>query len=374
MGGTSVSHLVRGLLDAGETVSVYTLDPAVDKPVVMDGAGLRVYVGPCRRRHRMRDFMRAERRWVRRFVVSDGPDLVHAHWTYEYALGALAAGPPTLITVRDWAPAILGHWRDLYRVGRLLMNGVALWRGTDFIANSPYIQSRLEGIVRRPVPVIPNAIDDGLFRAPDRRCPPSPPVLVSVNNGFDRRKNVGALLRAFARLRTRRPEARLRLVGAGYGAGGAACRWAGRHGLADGVAFVGRLDYAATMQEIRAAGLLVHPALEESFGSTLLEAMASGTPVVAGRDSGAVPWVTAQGRAARLIDVTRPACIAAAVDGLLADTDRWAALARAGHARACARFRLSVVVDRHLQAYRALLDRRAAPPASSATAPTAFGQ
>ena len=43
--------------------------------------------------------------------------------------------------------------------------------------------------------------------------------------------------------------------------------------------------------------------MEESFGNTLVEAMMLGTPVIGGRDSGAVPWVLDSGRAGELVNV-----------------------------------------------------------------------
>lgn len=356
MGGIPVTHLVQGLLDAGERVSVYTLAPTVSTPITLRGERLTVYVGPFRKQRRMRDFMRQERQHIQAFVRRDAPALVHAHWTYEYALGALATDRPTITTVHDWAPEILAQQRDAYRFGRLLMSAATLLKGRHFIANSPYIQDRLQRWVRSPVPVIPNAVNEALFRAPDRPSPEQPPVLVSVNNGFGRRKNVKTLLRAFSSIRGSIPGCRLRLVGAWYEPDGPAAAWADKHQLAEGVTFLGPLPYEQTINEIRSASLLVHPALEESFGMTLLEAMAVGTPVVAGAESGAVPWVTGDGAAALLTDVTRPAPLATAVCGLLGDAARWAALAETAHQHAWSHFRLSAVVKRHLEAYHTLLN------------------
>lgn len=355
MPGISVTHLVRGLLDQGVRVSVYTLAPDVSDPLVLEGPTLRIFVGPFRRRHRMRDLMRKERRWIQEFIGLDGPDLVHAHWTYEYALGALAHSIPTLVTVRDWAPRILYHQRDAYRFGRLLMAGAVLIKGRHFAANSPYIQKRVQWFQREAVSVIPNAIDDELFTQPRDRRPEGAPIIVSVNNGLGHRKNVKALLRAFPIIRRHVPGCRLRLIGRGYEAGGEAEKWACAHEVDANVQFVGALEYTDVIDELRAATVLVHPSREESFGMTLVEAMAAGTPVVAGEESGAVPWVTNGTEAAALTDVSDPSRIAQTVVHVCTSEATWARLSRDGFRNACQRFRLSAVTSQYVDQYRRLL-------------------
>jgi glycosyltransferase involved in cell wall biosynthesis len=52
--------------------------------------------------------------------------------------------------------------------------------------------------------------------------------------------------------------------------------------------------------------VLLHPSLEEACPMAVLEAMALGLPVVAGRDAGGVPWVLENGRAGFLTDVRNP--------------------------------------------------------------------
>lgn len=366
LGGTSVALIARGLLAAGHRVSVYMLDAQVTRPASLSGERLTVFLGPYRPRHRMRDFMAAERGHVRRFIERDAPDVVHAHWTYEYALGALRTGRPTLITVRDWAPAILRFSPDPYRAGRWLMNAATLWKGQHFVANSPYIQTRLQRYLRRPVPVIPNAIDDDFFAGPKNAPASAAPTIVSVNNGFGRRKNVAVLLEAFSQMRAQMPGCQLRLFGSGFGSGGPAEQWAKAHGLQQGVEFLGHAPHGAILAAIRAADLLIHPALEESFGMTLLEAMAVGTPVVAGAESGAVPWVLNDGTAGVLTDVTAPRVVASAALQLLTDPARWRHFSEAGFAHAWESFRLSHIAARYAELYAQL-----ATPSPSRYAPTA---
>lgn len=355
LGGVPVVLLVRGLLEQGYRVTVYTLDKAVTRALRLDGDRLTVHVGPVRERHRMRDGMRAERRAVHAMIEADPPDVVHAHWTYEYALGALGSGVPTVTTVHDWGPAILRYSPDLYRVGRLAMQAVALLRGTHLIANSPYIQHKIRRYLRRTAPVIPNAVPDATFASTRPQPPSSRPVVVSINNGFAGRKNVPALLEAFPHVRRRLPGCRLRLIGSGAEPEGEASRWARAHELGEGVDFVGPVSHAEVLAELERAALLIHPAQEESFGMTLLEAMAKRTPVVAGQSSGAVPWVLGEGRAGVLTDVTDPQTLAASALTVLTNPMTWHRLSKAGWDRAWTLFRLSQVVDRHLAEYDSVL-------------------
>jgi glycosyltransferase involved in cell wall biosynthesis len=352
-----VTKLAVGLLDRGVDLLVVSLDNAVERELVLSGPHLRVLLGPYRGHGhgRARDAFRAERAYVRDALRRERPDLAHAHWTYEYALGSLASGVPTLVTVRDWAPTMLRLSPDPYRAVRLVMHAVTLTRGRHFTVTSPYMRAKVRRWARVTVPVIPNALEEESFAEwPRPTRPVRPPVLVAVNDGFSRRKNVATLLEAFALVREDVRGCRLRLVGSGYASYGPARRWALARGLEPGVEFVGPLSHAEAVALLRDADVFVHPSLEESFGMVIVEAMAQGLPVVAGARSGAVPWVVGGGTAGVLVDVTSARALADGILGLLADHERRERLASAGYARAWDTFRVSRVVDRYLEVYGGL--------------------
>ena len=207
-------------------VSVYSFDFEITVPVTLKGPLLTLYYGPYRQKHRMWDFIKLERKFIQDIIRHDNPDIVHAHWTYEFALGALASGKPTLITVRDWAPTIFRLKTDHYRFGRLLMACATFFKGSNFIANSPYIQKCLKNYLRKDVPVIPNALDEALFYKGERYLNTSRPAIVSVNNGFAKRKNVKSLMRAYRLIKKEIPACRLMLIGSGFEKDGEADKWA----------------------------------------------------------------------------------------------------------------------------------------------------
>ncbi|MFP5310005.1 MAG: glycosyltransferase family 4 protein [Actinomycetes bacterium] len=354
-GGSPVTHLVRGWRRRGVEVVVATLAHGVAAPTVLRGDGLTVHVGPYRPAHRARDAFRAEREAVAAALAGSGADVAHAHWTYEFALGALASGLPSVVTVRDWAPAILRHHPHPYRVVRLGMAAAVLRRADHVTVTSPYLEARVRRVTRRPPALVPNAVDDAEVLDLDAVAPrprdPDAPVLVSVNNGWGHRKNVATLLQAFALVRAERPHATLRLVGSGHGPGQEAEAWAGPRGLLDGVELVGALPHPAAMAAVADADLLVHPSREESFGLTLVEAMVRGVPVVAGAGAGAVPWVADDGRAAVLVDVGSPPALAAGVARVLDDVAATRARTVHAHAHARARFTVDAVLDRYAEVY-----------------------
>lgn len=362
LGGTSVNLLVLALLEQGEQVVIYTLDRGVDKPITLRGERLTIHIGKYRRRLRQIDFFRAEAKQIQKMILADPPDIVHAHWTYEFALGALWSKIPTVITVRDWAPVVLNSMRNNYRLVRLLMNNWVFRSTRNFISNSHYIQKLIEKKYSYVTPVIPNPINIKLFDANKSKEPGGngKPTIISINNGFDSRKNVTRLIRAFVEIEKSIPEARLILIGGGYEADGMAAQWAKKNGcFSENIEFMGPQEYERAMEVLAKATIMVHPSIEESFGNVLVEAMCLDVPVIGGKDSGAVPWVLDFGRAGVLVDVNNHQEIATHAIELINNSAKRSEFVEAGRAYAFEKFHPEKVANEHLKIYKEIYESAA---------------
>lgn len=141
-------------------------------------------------------------------------------------------------------------------------------------------------------------------------------------------KNVQNLLRGFA---LSRAAADLHMVFTGD-ADPQTQAAAAAAGVSERVRFAGPVDDAALADLYRHASGLLFPSLHEGFGLPIVEAMASGTPVITS-DTTSMPEIAGEGNAL-LIDPREPASIAQAIDRLVADPTLWDQLATRGVARA----------------------------------------
>jgi glycosyltransferase involved in cell wall biosynthesis len=349
------AHLVAELVTRGIPTVAVTTDPAVHAPYRLRGPSLEVHVVPSRARARDRalDAFRAERRLLTEALVSAAPDVIHAHWTYEFAMAARATGLPTLVTVHDWAPAVLRLHRDVYRTIRLGMQARVLSTAPALTAVSPYIREKVERVYRKRVALVPNGVPAGLFATTPRPEPTDPVRFGALVAGDDARKNLRRLLEAFALVRaTATRPVQLELAGGGCGPGEPLHRWAVERDLQRDVVFTGRLGSDRVPSFLGGLDAFVHPSLEESFGLVIVEAMAAGVPVVAGSRSGAPPWLLENGAAGLLVDVGDAGSLAQAMLRLL-DAPERTTFSRAGRVRA-EDFRMSRVADQYLEQYRAL--------------------
>lgn len=359
-GGSPVGLLSTELQRRGRRLLVATLDPAVEDELILEGPNLRLCVGPFRD-DRAHDFFRAERAYLLRVLERERPDVVHAQWTYEHALAAQASGLPHVITAHDAPLSVLRHNFIPYRIVRTLMAYRVLSRAKLVVAVSPYVAAHLSRymLYRGPRDVIPNGMPESLFasrvaeRSTGRRL-----TFATILQGWGSRKNGHVALEAFALLRRECPEAQLAMFGYGHGPGEEAELWAREHGVTDGVEFAGLLPYADVMARLaREVDVLVHPAREEAFGMVLIEAMALGVPVIAGRFSGGTRWVLEDGRAGILVDVTDAGAVARAM-GRLTSFDERRVWGERGLEFARRRFHISRVADAYEEVYAHLLERR----------------
>ncbi len=357
LGTTNVNLLVRALLDRGEEVVIYTLDTGIEKPVTLRGEKLTIHVGRYRNRFRQRDFFRYESKQIKQLILNDPADLVHAHWTYEYAMGALWSKLPCVITVRDWAPLVLRTIPTNYRLVRLFMNNWVFSRTKNFISNSFYMHEMIKNKYGYGTPVIPNPMNLELYNGSiDLGQNNDTPTIVSINNGFDKRKNVHRLFEAFFEIKKSILDARLVLIGGGYEKDGSAATWARSNGLiSDDIEFIGPLGYGAAMKVLSQATVMIHPSIEESFGNTLVEAMCLGVPVIAGEKSGAVPWVLNFGDAGLLVDINNAESIARSATAILNDKSTREHYSKAGRSHVFETFHPDRVVKDHVEVYQRTL-------------------
>jgi L-malate glycosyltransferase len=367
-GAPILGTLIECLLERGHTVVGITtdVDPhGIDVPMVVHGERIDMYYCP-QRRHAFRpragafgraaDLFAQERRDLCRAIRQCNPDVVHAHWLYEFAWAARQSGLPYVVTAHDSPRVVLRYMPNLYRLVRLFMARVTAARAPQLMAVSPYMADELRRISRAPISVIPNplprAVEQPAMPWPDRSGADATRI-VSILNGWDARKNGATAFRALAQVRQAIPSATLTLFGATCGIGEQAQLFALANGLADGVVFRGPVDHAQLMHELPGFDLLLHPALEESFGAAVAEAMALKLPVVGGAHSGAVPWVI--GDAGVLVDVRDATAVATAVISLLRDPPRRRALGEEARRSMLARFSRAAVASATEAIYQQLL-------------------
>jgi glycosyltransferase involved in cell wall biosynthesis len=138
-----------------------------------------------------------------------------------------------------------------------------------------------------------NGVDTALFQPPSCWRPnPAAPRFLFI--GFlVEQKNVPILLDAFARLRRKLPDARLNLVGEGPLRTAIEQQIASLR-LQDSVQLLGERTRAEVARLLREeCDVLVLPSKHETFGVVLIEALASGKPVVASRCGGPESVITA---------------------------------------------------------------------------------
>jgi glycosyltransferase involved in cell wall biosynthesis len=328
------SELVLEYLSAGHEVSVVTTSPAgVAAPTWFRGTMLNVCVVPSRGRARSRalDFFEQERTLIEQGLEESGADICHAHWTYEFGLAAQRSSLPAVVTVHDWAPAIARMNRHPYWWFRALMQVKCLTGGAVLTAPSSYIADRVRKVFRRPCHIVPNGTRLTDFSA-GSGTPHHPLRVGMLNVGFSDRKNTRLAMKAFDRLRQTGMPVELDVAGVDYEHGGSANRWAEAEGLTSGVNFLGPLEPGQVPRWMSGLDLFLHPSREESFGMVLVEAMAAGLPIIAGRSSGAVPEVL--GGEGVLVDITDANAMTAAMLAVLQSEETRLAATRSGPLRA----------------------------------------
>lgn len=201
-----------------------------------------------------------------------------------------------------------------------------------------------------------NGVDTARFTpAPGRPAAGQGPRLLFIGR-ISPEKGVHDLVEAFVIVARRCPGTRLRLIGSigsipsefivalsdDKQVTGLQRYYTGKYGdrllglippeLKSQVAFTGFMPYPEIPAQYNEADILVNPSYSESFGLSLVEAMACGIPVIATRTGGMVEIVE-HGRTGLLVDRGRPDALAKAIIAIWENPERRAEMGKAGRQR-----------------------------------------
>ncbi len=230
-----------------------------------------------------------------------GPDQVHVSYVHSPMRYAWDLQHQYLRDMDSRVRRVFASW---------LLHRMRLWdlrtaNGVDmFIANSRAIARRILRVYRRQALVVHPPVDLEAFRLGQTADADRTDYLVACR--LVPYKRVDLVIRAFAAM----PERRLVVVGDGP----ERARLQAAGGGAPNILWRGQVGAAELEQRMRGARALIHAA-EEDFGIALVEAQASGTPVIAFGRGGARDIVATGARPTGvLFDAQTPDSVIAAVE------------------------------------------------------------
>jgi glycosyltransferase involved in cell wall biosynthesis len=200
--------------------------------------------------------------------------------------------------------------------------------------------------------LVPVGVDPDLF-APRADVARRPGHLITTASADVALKGLSYLLEAMAKLRTER-EVSLTIIGKARA--GHSAELIHRLGLRGSVDFVSGITDEAIVEQYATAELAIVPSLYEGFSLPAVEAMATGTPLVA-TDGGALPEVTGRdGETVFQCPAGDSGQLAATIAAALDDPAARARVGAAGRDRVVERWSWARCAALTVEQYREVLD------------------
>ena len=352
-------------------IHVVTCQPGTRPGPRSTGSGLPLEVVERHRFGRL-SFHRRDVSTLRSTIDRIGPDLVHAQGIGLYAMAAVGAPYPHLVTAHGLV------FREVAALSRTRVDKPAPWqrltgaaRGAadsfyerhvltqvrNLISISPYVDQEIQALNERfptrafrgRVFRIDNPVDERFFTVPE----PANELTILYVGRVIPRKGLLELLRSFAIVSADIPGARLRIAGEMDAAPeyvGACRQFVADHHLEGSVLFLGSLTMEQVIEEYSSCGLVALPSLQETSPVAVAEAMAAGRAVVTNRVCG-MPYLVEDGQSGLLLNYGDAEGWATALRKLLADSDLRNRMGSRGRMLAEQRFRPAVVAAATWAAY-----------------------
>ena len=270
-------------------------------------------------------------RFLRDIIAREHINLINAHAPVPLLADVAARCCGKLPFVLTYHTGPMRNGRMLYdltcRIYERYVLSATARRADQIICSSDYVAEYFQNLFVGKATTISPGVDTKLFREGGRRDP-NLVLFVSSLKKAAHYKGLPDLIRAVSVVHKDRPAVRLEVVGDGDGMADhiALCQ---KLGAAQIVTFTGRLDGAALAAAYRRASVVALPTYYDSFPTVLVEAMATGRPVVS-TAVGGIPTLVSDGVDGVLLRPGDVSALASTIGNLVQDQALAAEMGRRG--------------------------------------------
>lgn len=216
-----------------------------------------------------------KRKEVKMAIRDFKPDVVHAHYASSYGLlGALSGFHPYYISA--WGSDLLVFPSNFIKRMMIRFN---LKRADKVIVSSDVLNESAQEYSCNQIVQIPFGVDTNLFTFKERGA--SDEIRIGIVKSFEHVYGIDILMQAFKILCKKSPDLKLRLQLVGKGTKYQEYQnWVHEHDLDSKVDFITSVSQAELVPIYQQFDFCVFPSRSESFGVAILEAQATGAPVI----------------------------------------------------------------------------------------------
>ncbi|PBQ33859.1 glycosyl transferase family 1 [Sphingobacteriaceae bacterium] len=291
---------------------------------------------------------------LKKIIKHFKPDVLHAHYATSYGLvGALSHFHPYVIS--SWGTDVMKFPNKNFVAKSLLKYN---FKSADVLcATSETIRKCIHEVIQKDVSVVPFGVDVANFapRKVTSLFEEGDFVLGSIKP-LEELYNIDILIKSFAALRSKYPQ--LKLLIAGEGSAEKELRnLASGLNAADAIIFAGRIPFKEIHKYYNMIDVLVNISEYESFGVSVIEAMACEKPVIV-TNVGGLKDIVKDDSLGLKVEVRNVEQTITAMDALISDKDAYNRIAKNSRKHVIENYSWNGNLDQMMQIYSDLTEKK----------------
>lgn len=288
---------------------------------------------------------------LKKVIAKFKPDVVHAHYASSYGLlGSLSKFHPYVLSA--WGTDVMKFPQESFMNKKIIRFNL---KCADAVcATSDTINKCIQDIFPRKVHIIPFGIDFEAFK-PNDKFKSKDMFVVGTIKSLEKVYNIDVLVKAFAHLHSRYSNTKLLIVGDGTEKGNLT-DLTKQLNIQNSVEFAGRVPSKETPDHFNKLNCLVNVSQRESFGVSVIEAMACKVPVIVS-DTGGLKEVVNNGVTGICVEPGNVEETSKAIEKIMQDKSFANSIVEKGYQNVKERYSWTENLTQQINVYESLLKK-----------------